>query len=323
MVGALRTGSVLLAVIGALPAGLAAQSLCTDVSTQVQDRPLIAVRQAAERPDKLAFDFDVSYDRRLCSAKIGNERGLRIRINGSTALQSDVPDINSIVAQVGLRGQMYRPRALSAAERDSLTELRRRGNPAELPDSVQRVYGDLAARAATGGFLLLYDLHYRFETDHSVDTTQHAFGATVIAELPLIHQVLDLLPSLTRAPGTGAKPVRASLMLDYVTHISGTTIGTLGGRDQVWRATMQAVWSTSVFDELTLYADWQGQLLLDAPAGVVDAGLRFNPTIRVWLARRVGDRSEVVVQYVDGRLQPNYDLVSAGMIGMQILLGRR
>jgi len=288
------------------------------------------VRPALDHIDRLGVDFNLAYYRQGAPEKpSGHHFSWRVSAAGFQTFDRHVEDVNAMAAEVTLVGRYYRTSA----------------NSAPLPADLQVRFLDLLARGGAGGGLgltsadsaeldrltlhvnrnrtyLEYDVHYRFETTQDVTAKQSAFGARISAEIPLLHNLLDMIPRQTRRPGTGfrPKPVRAFVGIDYVGSTEETAVGAGTGTGHVWRAELQAAWSTHLMNEYVLRALWLGQYLFDAPAPVKAAGREFNAFGQVWLAYPLSGRTSLIIKYVSGRLPPNYDLASAGTMGLSISL---
>jgi len=185
---------------------------------------------------------------------------------------------------------------------------------AELNRLVQRALGNRK--------YVEYDLHYRLETTEDVTTKLHVFGGRLSAELPAIHRFLDVIPQQTRRGDSQfrVKPVRAYLSVDYVSGIDKTALGADTSAKHVWRAELQAAWSTHLFNEFVLRAVWSGEYLIDAPAPVKAANREFNAFTQVWMTYPLSGKTGVLIKYVSGRLPPNYELATGGSMGLSISL---
>ena len=148
---------------------------------------------------------------------------------------------------------------------------------------------------------------------------QHAFGVGIGSTVPLLHELLDLVPMATRRFDARPQPVRGYVTGEYITTDRDSTLSWLKGTvDALWRLRADAVWRTKVFDGVDLRASWHGEYFPDAPAVVRCVGRQANSYIELWMIYPLSGSgsSGLMIRYVDGRLAPTYALRSGAKVGV-------
>jgi len=286
------------------------------------------VRTAADNPDRLGLDFDVSYEARRATADpSGLHYGLKANVRGFQTFDRDVTDVDAMAAEVGLTGYHYGTsknvrippemvvRYLDLANKD-VAQLSK-----EEIDELQTIL----PRLKNTTWYATFDLHYRYETNQTVTQDDHAFGAGIVAEVPVLANLLDVVPALTRsvtpdAVPRRAQPVRAFLGLDRVSGADDTDLGSISGKDGYWRTRLEAAWSTRIMQGFVLRTTFEGSLILGADDALKESGRDLTSFFQAWLLYPLSQKTNVLIKYVSGRLPPNYDEATVGKVGLSIAL---
>jgi hypothetical protein len=295
------------------------------------------LRSAPEGGKGVGLDFDLRYERERSGPNPqGNQYGFALRVAGFETFNRSTADVNSMLGEIGLRGRYYRSglMALPAWQQTRYLELAECDPAAQEPsDSAGRPacsgfteadeaeYNRLIARMATQRRFFSYDLHYRYETTQDFAFGQHVFGAGVSGEVPLLADLLDVIPALTRLDASRFRPrdVRAYLGLERLD--PDQDIPLYGGvESQAWRARWEMAWSTQVFDDLVLRAMWEGHYLFDVPPSVDAADRTFNAFLQMWMIYPVSGKTGVLLKYVSGHMPPRYDESTVGSVGFSLTL---
>ena len=303
------------------------------------------VRQAEGHPDRLGLDFDLRYERqRGDSIDLRNSYALLAVVRGFQTFDRAIPDANSMTVELDLQGTYFPVdlTPLTPVERKRHEELSARseiGDPSNPPlerdeqEELDALGDKLDGRPAA---LWTYDLHYRAETNHDVSRSQSVFGVGGAFEVPVLHQILDLLPSALRELGTDApdgsaparwhpQPVRLYAAAEYVAPTQDSVLAFASGRvDRLWRVRLESAWKTRVLAGADLRAEARLDWLPDAPDLARDAGREVNGFVQAWLLYplKSGSAAALMVKYFDGRLPPEYAPVSGGKVGLTIDLVR-
>jgi hypothetical protein len=288
----------------------------------------------------LGLDFDLRYEHERTGRDRnpqGHQYGFLVRATGFQTFDTRTADVNSMSAELALRGRYYRSgvtvlpawqqtRYLRLAECDPAAQ-----EPADLggtqPGCIgftsadEEEYKMLISRIARQRRFFSYDLHYRYETTQDLELGQHAFGAGLSAEVPLLAELLDAIPSVTRRESSGFKPrdVRAYAGLDRLDPDQDIPLY-LGAAEPLWRVRWETAWSTQVFNDLVLRALWIGEYLFDVPDPVKAADRTFNAFLQAWLLYPISSRTGVLVKYVTGHMPPTYDDSTVGAVGFSFTL---
>ena len=293
------------------------------------------VRQADGHPDHLGLDFDLRFEKhREDSSDVRHAYSLLVVAKGFQTFDRAIPDANSMTGDLSLQGSFF------AVDLTPLSERERRRH-AELSDKLpeaeppgpgltpeERVEFDALDAELFGHrpSLWTYDLHYRIETNHDASRSQQVFGAGGALEVPLLHSLLDLAPSILRSPSYWRpQPVRAYVAAEYISPEQDSVLAFAAGKlERLWRVRWESAWRTRVAAGVDMRAEARVDWLLDAPAFVRDAGREFNAFVQVWLLYplRPDGTTGVMIKYMDGRLAPGYGSVSGGKVGLTIGLGR-
>ncbi|MCK4414956.1 MAG: hypothetical protein KAY32_15585 [Candidatus Eisenbacteria sp.] len=311
----------------------AAEGLSHDFSYDID------IREAVDGSDALGIDFDLHLDlARGAEIEPGHRFHLATRFSGYQNFDSDRRDINHMLGELALRGDLYLPQApktvevekvqqwlklsnsppesLTVEDMQELTRLSRimRGFDADTGESPARVVGYLS-----------YDLHYRFETTQDVTAKLHAFGLGASAEMPLLGEILDAVLGVTRSEepeGRRARPLLLYAAIDLATSEDLLpTYDHLRDDDTLWRGRIELAWRTSILRNQKLTLSWQGEVLFDAPQAIDDADREFNSFFEATLIMPVKNGAGLLVKYVDGRLSPTYEQVAAALLGVNLSLG--
>lgn len=298
------------------------------------------LRDAATTGKGLGLDFDVHYERERTGRNgnpQGNQYGFLVRATGFQTFNSRTADVNSMSGEIALRGRYYRSgltvlpawqqtRYLRLAECDPAAR-----EPADstgtspgctgFTDAEEEEYNQLVSRIGQQRRFFSYDLHYRYETTQDFSLGQHAFGAGASGELPLLAELLDAIPAITRRDSSGFRPrdVRAYAGLDRLDPDKDIPLY-LGSAKPLWRARWEMAWSTQVFDDLVLRALWQGDYLFDVPAPVKAADRTFNAFLQAWVIYPISAKTGVLIKYVTGHMPPTYDENTVGSVGFSLTL---
>jgi hypothetical protein len=288
------------------------------------------LREAVEGSDHLGLDFDVSYElSRESESPAGHQFEWAFSASGFQNFDNENPDLNHMKAEVSLRGRYYRPRTRDPLPpRQLLRYLEIAGIVDTLQTEEESLEFDRLDRQLFGGArprYISYDLHYRIESSQDFAHTQHVGGIGVSAEVPLLQDFLDLVPSVTRASFAPVQnfrtpPVRLYVGLDYVASAEAISESVAEGDKEFARARIETAWSTLVFEAQVLKIAWQGEYMLDASKSVEEADREFNTFLEASLIIPLKGKTGILVKYVDGRLPPVHNQVSAGMVGLNFYL---
>ena len=284
------------------------------------------VRAAADNANRLGLDFNLGYESaRRIKDPTGLHYGLKLNAKGFQTFDRDVPDINAMVGEVGLQGYYYRASNYFRMHPELATRWLELGNiEPEDQTKAQRA----ALIALTDSLLkarrwyATFDLHYRYETDQALTTDDHAFGLGASAEIPVLANLLDLIPSVTRQNDAQLRPlpVRAFLGLERVGGAEDTDIGDLSGDSNFWRARLEAAWATRILQGFALRMTFEGAYILDAGDALQESGRDITSFLQAWLLYPLSDKTSVMVKYISGRLPPDYDAATTGKVGLSIAL---
>jgi hypothetical protein len=298
------------------------------------------LREAPTTGKGLGLDFDVRYQRERTGQggnPQGNQYGLSLKATGFQTFNTKTADVNSMVGELSLRGRYYRSgltalpawqqtRLLRLAEcdpaaRDEADTTATQSTCTGLTAAEEEEYNNLVRRVGQQRRFFSYDLHYRYETTQDFDLGQHAFGAGISGELPLLAQLFDAIPALTRRDSSEFRPrdVRAYAGLDRLNPDKDIPLYQ-GAARPLWRARWEMAWSTQVFDDLVLRALWQGEYLFDVPAPVKAADRTFNAFLQAWMIYPISGKTGVLIKYVTGHMPPTYDESTVGSVGFSLTL---
>jgi hypothetical protein len=298
------------------------------------------LREAPTTGKGLGLDFDVRYERERTSRDgnpQGNQYGLSIKATGFQTFDSKTADVNSMAGELAVRGRYYRSglTVLPAWQQTRYLRLAECDPAAREPEdsaatqsgctgftkAEEEEYNRLVSRIGQQRRFFSYDLHYRYETTQDFSFGQHAFGAGISGEVPLLAELLDAIPAMTRRDSSGfrARDVRAYAGVDRLDPDKDIPLYA-GSAAPLWRARWEMAWSTQVFDELVLRALWQGEYLFDAPAPVKAADRTFNAFLQAWMIYPISAKTGVLIKYVTGYMPPTYDESTVGSVGFSFTL---
>jgi hypothetical protein len=287
------------------------------------------IRPAVDHPERLGLDFNVKYE--TSQGKESDPRGLHYALRAlGKGFQTfaDVPDVNSMTGEISLVGHYYRQtgteplppelivRYLRVA--DTPVENLTTGDEQELSRILDRILGKRS--------LFTFDAHYRYETNHDVTEDDHAIGAGVAGEVPVLSQMLDIIPSLTRpaitdsAPRFRSQPVRFYVGVDRVSGADETTIGNLTGDSRLWRGRLELAWGARIMQGFVLRGSFEAHYFFGANQALKDSDREFDTFLQAWLLYPLSDKTSLLVKYIDGRLPPDYDATKSGKVGLSIAL---
>lgn len=305
----------------ALPPALAAQDVIRSFTYEVD------LRQGEGAAEPLGIDFDLNYHlgTNVGTDPRGHHFGWDFQVRGFQNFKDNAADANFMAGQIKAAGVLYRPgqtplpartqaRLLDLLERDAAG-----GGPGLTEDEVEELNG-LVARITANRRFWTYDLHYRLETDQELDAKQHVLGAGIGGEVPLLHEVLDLVPRMTSArhPNYRTPPLRVWAGIEWVGGQDEVVIEGLELDGAYGRVRIEAAWSTLVLEDLVLRATYQGQILFARPGALVATNRGFNGFLEAWVTLPIGDRFGLAVKYIDGRPPPLYQTVSTAQLALTI-----
>jgi hypothetical protein len=287
------------------------------------------LRTAADNPDRLGLDFDFRYETaRAPSDPRGLHYGLKVGAEGFQTFDRDVTDVNAMAAEIGLTGYYYRTAQEGRVPPELIVrylELSDRDTEALTDEEIAELSA-IQARFTDKRWYGTFDLHYRYETDQTITDDEHAFGAGIAAEVPLLANLLDLVPAMTRRAVTGdvvpkkAQPVRAFVGLDRVTGADETALGEISGEGSFWRARLEAAWATRILQGFVLRTTFESSVILDGNSALEGSGRDVTSFFAAWLLYPLSQKTNLMVKYLSGRLPPNYDEATVGKVGLSIAL---
>jgi len=304
---------------------MVAAALASDVAAQSRHLSYeLDLRPPLEGDAKLGVDFDVRLDVVSDPASTGGHaldgsafaRGFR-------ALGEAAGDVNHIALGVDLGGRYITQGNTQLAARQVdyfawlLDQDAAGGGPGLTPEQTADLNRLTTLRRRYYG----YKLVYQHESDQDLERGQHVLGVQLVGELPLLHELLDVLPSATRLEeGFAPQPVRLGLGIDFVAGVDSTFAGPADPESELWRLRFEAVWSTKVFEALPLGVTWQGHYLFAEPQAIATNGRTFNSFLEVWalLPFTVSGRSALELKYLRGRMPPDYDAVDGAELGFSL-----
>jgi hypothetical protein len=307
-------------VLAALLALAAAAPVAAQEWTTIRDFTYqLDIRQPQQDSDKLGLDFQVDYaaSRRKASGNsTGNQFSLVLSAKGFQDFAGDVTVLDNMTGQVALRGRYYRagtgplPPAVQKRWLDLLAVPDTEATTLQLAE-----LDELQRRALANRRFVSYDAHYSYEATQDLEVGQHVFGAGASGEVPGLHNLLDVIPSLlsTRPAGYRVQPVRAYLGVDEVSPQDSAV-----GIRAYPRVKVEAAWSTLVLGSLVLRTTWEGQFLIKGPAEV--GGTGFHSFFQAWFNYPVAENVSLLVKFAEGSLPPKYTRSSVGKLGFSITL---
>jgi hypothetical protein len=283
----------------------------------------VDVRNALGHIDVLGADFDIRYELAQESLNpAGNHFSALLSTSGFQTFDRAVTDVNSTSYEAALVGRYFKVRdvALTPEQTARLRELSAKdsigGGPglteAEHEEYMQLLGGGQKARRHWS-----YRLRGIIESTQDFDRRQYAFGAGLSGEVPMLHEMLDKIPALTRNPGTvyDAQPVRIHMGGDWVTHMADSTQA--DGTAASGRVIGQVAWSTPVANGLILRATYEGEYLFSPPEWMA-TDQQFNSRFQAWILVPVKDGASLMVKWLDGRWAPDYISTSGPALGLNV-----
>jgi hypothetical protein len=284
------------------------------------------VRPPLEGDAPLALDFDVVLEVVADPTKTtGHALDASGFARGFRTLGKAAGDLDHIALGVELGGRYLTGGAteLSAEQRDyylHLLDLDPAGGGPGLTSSQE---ADLNRFTTLQRKYYGYKLLYQHESTQDFTHGQHVLGAQLVGEIPLLHELLDVVPGGTRLEsGYAPQPVRLAAGLDWVTGVDSTFAGPADPGAELGRARFEAAWSTKIFDGLPLGVSWQGHYIFSGPEAIEDNGRSFKSFLVAWAMLPLSEsgRAGIKIKYLTGRLPPNYESSDGAEIGFSFAL---
>lgn len=301
----------------------------SDYSSKVPGLDLQLDLQALE-DGELGADYDVRYQLDLSdpATDLGNGFSLSLASQGFISTE-DESNRDSLVTEGRLSWQLFKTgidpgsyarqldrRAALAQTLDRLDALdpfdpedleKGKAMLREIDEIGPYLAGEKAAR-----FLWL-DAHLKSEGSQDFEDHQWAIGAGLATDLAIITgdysiaKVLDAPFQALRSPTNPfvAQLPRLYLGYDFVTDVDVDAREALTEDGEYHRVNVQAVWKTSILDDVDLRFSWQALYELDAPDAVEDAGKDFASYFEFSAAVPVGMKgAQVFMKFSEGELPP-------------------
>jgi hypothetical protein len=278
----------------------------------------VDLRPPVEGDASLGLDFDVRLAVARQQAEVrGHQFDASAFTKGFWTFGNEPPDVDHISAGFLFGGRYYSNARseLDARQQDRILHLLDK----DLTDLTEGEAAELNRLTTLQSRYYNYAAAYRYEATQDRRVGQHVLGIQVAGEIPLLRELLDAVPALTRfEDGYRPQPLRMAAALDLVSGVDSAFVGAEDHDAAMGRLRMEAAWSTKILEGLPLRVTWEGHVLFGGPETVEAMNRGFNSFVQAWILVPLSEsgRSGVMVKYINGRLPPLYESANGAELGL-------